>query len=196
MREPGYGYLVVALALMMLAVLIFLPSVGGLGAQPREMAFTGGLHNSLYNLDQAKWKWAEDKHKSDGAIPTMDDLAPYLGDWTNSIKYFVSAGIEYRITPLSEDENQSDVATFTRNVSFQIGFCRFYKAGTRYCLHTGWVYPQYDRKARFLAFYQHARPMVVAPLFLSGIASLLVFAVRKVRSLKKLRSVTNGNHNA
>ena len=85
MRKTGYGYLAVAPALMLLAVFVFLPSGAGSGALPREMAFTGGLHNTLYYLDQAKWKWAEEKHKSEGDIPTMEDLAPFLGDWKSVV---------------------------------------------------------------------------------------------------------------
>ena len=47
MRKAGYGYLTVALALMVLAVLVLLPSGAGPGAFPREMEFTDGLHSSL-----------------------------------------------------------------------------------------------------------------------------------------------------
>src|SRR3954452_5880537 len=117
------------------------------------MAFTGGLQNSLYHLDQAKRNWAEEKHKSDGDIPTMEDLAPYLGNWTNSIKRFVPWGIDYKIEPISETESQSAIATFTRDISFKIGFCRFYSAGPRYSLFTGWAVPQLRGRSRLLAFY-------------------------------------------
>src|SRR4051812_25083816 len=142
MRKSGYGYFAVALALILLTVFVSLPSGAGPGALPREMAFTGGLQNSLYHLDQAKWKWEQTKRRSEGDIPTMEDLAPYLGDWTNSIKRFIASGIEYKIAPISEMESQSDVATFTRDLRFKIGFCRFYRAGTRYSLRGGWVIPQ------------------------------------------------------
>jgi hypothetical protein len=49
------------------------------------------------------------KHKSEGDVPTMEDLAPYLGEWTNHIARFVSWGVTYKITPISEMESQSDV---------------------------------------------------------------------------------------
>jgi hypothetical protein len=192
MRKARYGYLTLALVLMLLAVFVLLPSGAGPGALPREMAFTGGLHNSLYYLDQAKWKWAEEKHKSEGDIPTMEDLAPFLGDWTNSIKRFVAWGIEYKITPISEMESQADVAMFTRDVSFQRGFCRFYRAGTLYCIHTGWAFPQSGSTSWLLPFYQNNRGLLAGALFLSGIGSLLVFAV----SLRKVSSVTHENQNA
>ena len=57
MRNVGYKYLAVAIVLILLAMLVFLPSGAGPGALPREMGFIGGLHNSLLNLDLAKWKW-------------------------------------------------------------------------------------------------------------------------------------------
>ena len=196
MRKAGYGYLAIALALMLLAVLVSLPSGAGPGALPREMAFTGGLHNSLYHLDEAKWKWAEEKHKSDGDIPTMEDLAPYLGDWTNSIKRFVACGIEYKITPISEMELQSDVATFTRDISFQIGFCRFYRAGTRYSLHTGWAIPQSDSGSWFLDFYHNNRGLLVIVLFALAIGNLLVFLIKKIRKVRDARSVSHEYQNA
>jgi hypothetical protein len=178
---------------MLLGVFVLLPSGAGPRALPREMAFIGGLHNSLYYLDEAKWKWAEEKHKSEGDIPTMQDLAPYLGDWTNNIRRFVAWGIEYEITPFSEMEPQSDVATLTRDVSFQIGFCRFYRAGTRYCLHTGWANPQSGTTSWLWPFYLNNRGLIAGALFLAGIGSLLVFAARKIWNSRQGSSVTHDN---
>jgi hypothetical protein len=57
MRKVGYKYLAAAVVLILLAILVFLPSGAGPGALPREMGFFGALHNSLWNLDLAKWKW-------------------------------------------------------------------------------------------------------------------------------------------
>ena len=183
MRKASGVYLIVALALMALAVFVLLPMGAGPGALPREMAFTGGLHNSLYYLDQAKEKWAEEKHKSEGDTPTMGDLAPYLGDWTNSINRFVAWGVKYKITPISEMEPQSDVATLTHDVSFKIGFCRFYRAGTSYCLHRGWVIPRSSGSTSSLVvFYQNNRGLLAVALFLSGLGSLVVFVVRKIQT--------------
>ena len=68
------------------------------------MGLVGGLHNSLYHLDQAKWKWMEEKHKTDHDVPTMEDLAPYLGEWTNHIARFIALGVSYKISPISEME--------------------------------------------------------------------------------------------
>src|SRR6266487_5979122 len=100
MRKPGSAYLVAGIVLLLLAVIFFLPSGAGPGALDREKAFIFGLHNSLYYLDQAKWKWMEEKHKTEHDVPTMEDLAPYLGDWTNHIARFVTLGLAYKITPI------------------------------------------------------------------------------------------------
>jgi hypothetical protein len=74
MCKAGYKYFAAALSFVVLALLVLLPSGAGPGALDREMAFTGGLHNSLYYLDLAKQKWAEEKRKSDGDVPTIADL--------------------------------------------------------------------------------------------------------------------------
>jgi hypothetical protein len=189
MRNSGYVSLTIAIALILLALFIILPSGAGRRAFDREMAFTGGLHNSLYQLEQAKRKWAVDNRwawtvgirKSAGAAPTLSDLAPYLGEWTNAIHRFIAAGIEFNITPLSDEELQSDVATFTRNISFQRGFCRFYRAGTRYGLRSGWASPQSARQFSILPFYQNNRELIAGMLFVPGIGSLLVFAISRIR---------------
>lgn len=196
MRKSGYGYLAVALALMLLAAFVFLPSGAGPTALPREMAFTGGLQNSLYHLDQAKRKWAEEKHRSEEDIPSMEDLSPYLGDWTNSIKRFVACGIEYKITPISEIESQSDVATFTRDVSFQTGFWRLYRAGTRYCMHTGWAVPQSGGGSWFLPFYLNNRGLLAIVLFALAMGNLLVFVIQKIRNFREARTVSHEQQNA
>lgn len=195
MRKVGYGYLGTSFALMLLALFVFLPSGAGPGALPREMAFTGGLHNSLGHLDQAKWKWAEEMHKSEGDVPTMEDLAPYLGTWENSIKRYMAFGIEYKITPFSEMESQSDVATFTRNVIFQRGFCRFYPAGTRYCIHTGWEIPQSGSQSWLLAFYQNNRGLLVIVLFALAMGNLLAFVIRKTWNSKGIQRISHQHQN-
>jgi hypothetical protein len=196
MRKPGRGYFFLAFALMLVAGLIFLPWGAGPGALDREMAFTGGLNNSLYHLDLAKAKWEEEKHKSEGDLPTMKDLMPYLGDWTNGIKRFIACGVQYTITPISEMESQSDIATLTRNVYFQRGFCRFYAAGTRFSLRTGWAVPEYGTTAWVLASYHNNRGRLAAALFISGIASLLVLAAKRGRSSGGVGTATHEHQNA
>ena len=196
MRKAGFGYLVAGLALLFLAVFVFLPSGAGPGALPREMGFWGGLHNSLYNLDLAKMKWLEEKHKTEGDLPTMEDLASYLGEWTNHIAQFIAWGVTYKITPISEMESQSDVATLTRDVRFQIGFCRYYRAGTSYSLHGGYVFPPYDTKSWFVAFYQNNRGLLVIVLFALAIGNLLVFVIKKIQNFRQVSKVTDEHQNA
>jgi len=130
MRKPGSGYLVVGIVLLLLALISFLPPIIGPGVLDSEKVFMTGLHNSLYCLDQAKWKWIEEEHKTEHDVPTMEDLAPLLGDWTNQIARFIRLGITYKITPISEMEPQSDVATLTHDLRFRSGICRLYRAGT------------------------------------------------------------------
>ena len=52
-------------------------------------------------MDQARQKWAEEEHKSEGDVPTIADLTPYLGDWTTSFNLFIALGVNYKITPIS-----------------------------------------------------------------------------------------------
>jgi len=160
------------------------------------MGFWGGLHNSLYNLDLAKMKWLEEKHKTEGDLPTMEDLAPYLGEWTNHIARFVALGVTYKITPISEMEPQSDIATLTRDLRFQRGFCRYYRAGTSFSLHGGHVFPPYDTKSWFVAFYQNNRGLLVIALFALAIGNLLVFVIKKVQTFREVRRVSDEHRNA
>jgi hypothetical protein len=153
MGKGIYLNLIVSLGLLLLVVILIQPPKLGSGVLDAESNFYPALHNSLYYLDQAKWKWMEEKQKTEHDIPTMDDLAPYLGDWTNHIARFVTLGITYKITPISEMDSQSDIATLTRDLRFQRGFCRFYPAGTSYCIHTGWTFPQSSTTNSFRAFY-------------------------------------------
>ncbi|HEU6447134.1 MAG TPA: hypothetical protein VFV23_01695 [Verrucomicrobiae bacterium] len=196
MRKSGSAYLLASVVLLLLAVIIFLPSGAGTGALPREMRFWGGLHNSLYNLDLAKMKWMEEKHKTDGDLPTMEDLAPYLGEWTNHIAQFIAWGVTYKITPISEVEPQSDVATLTRDVRFQIGFCRYYRAGTSYSLHRGYVFPPYDMKSWFVAFYQNNRGLFIIILFASAIGNMLVFLIKRIQNFRQVSKAVHENQNA
>ena len=195
MRKARYGYFTLALASVLLAVLVFLPSGAGPWALDSEKAFNAGLHNSFYYLDLAKRQWAKKKNKSEQDVPTMAELTPYLEDWTNRIERFISLGIAYKITPISEMENQSDVATLTRDLSFRRGICRFYPAGTRYCIHTGWSHPD-TGKSSFRDFYINNRELLAAALFIFGISTLLVFAVRKILSSRRVSSIVDEHQNA
>ena len=192
MRKSGSAYLLVALALLLLAMFIFLPWGAGPGALPREMGFWVPLQNSLYHLDEAKWKWMEEKHKTEGDTPTMEDLAPYLGEWTNSIKHFGALGVEYKITPISEMKPQSDVATLTRDLRFQRGFCRYYPAGTKFSMQAERFYPSYDTKSSLIASYQNNRGLLAIILFAFAIG---VFVIKKIQYSRRVSSVTHEHQN-
>jgi hypothetical protein len=196
MRKTSFAYLVVALALLLLAVFILLPSGAGPGALDREMGFWGGLHNTLYHIDVAKLQWMDEKHKADGDVPTLEDLAPYLGEWTNDIARFVALGVTYKITPISEMEPQSDVVTLTRDLRFQRGFCRYYRAGTRFSLQGGRFHPPYDTKSWLMAAYQNNRGLLVIVLFALAIGSLLAFVIKKIQNTRQVSRVALEHQNA
>jgi hypothetical protein len=126
----------------------------------------------------------------------MEDLAPYLGDWTNHIARFVALGVIYKITPTSEEEPQSDVATLTRDLRFQIGFCRYYREGTSFSLHGGHVSPPYDTKSSLIAFYQNNRGLLVIVLFALAVGNLLVFVIKKIQNVRQVSSVTHEHQSA
>jgi hypothetical protein len=196
MRKTGSAYLVVTLALLLLAVFILLPSGAGPGALDREMGFWGGLEKSLYHIDEAKTKWMDEKHKADGDVATMEELAPYLGEWTNHIARFVALGVTYKITPVSEMQPQSDVATLTRDLRFKRGFCRYYCAGTKFSIQGDRFDPPYDTKSSLTAFYQNNRGLLAIVLFALAVGNLLVFSIKKVRQLKQVSSTTHAHQNA
>jgi len=133
------------LVLVNLAFLLLI--LGGIllvesGSEPwlgSEKVFDAGLHNSLYYLDQAKSQWAADKNKPETAVPTIEDLAPYLGDKKDGIEKFKALGIDYKIT--STETNQSDVATLTKGIRFRAAICAYYQAGTTFCIQSGWKSP-------------------------------------------------------
>jgi hypothetical protein len=177
MRKPGYAIPTTAAILLLLALILFLAP--GIEVFDSETTFMTGLHNSLYHLGRAKQQWVEEKHRSEGDVPTMTDLRPYLGKWANHIERLIARGVRYEITPISEMNFQSDIAIFNRDLRFRRGYCRFYPAGTRYCLQTGWVHPV-SRAASFRSFYIHNRERLVAALFLLGMGTLMVFAIRKL----------------
>src|SRR5690349_9182295 len=86
-----------------------------------EKVFMARLHNSLGNLDHAKYEWASEKNKPEVAIPTFNDLAPYLGEGKNAIEKLKALGVDYKLT--STETNQSDVATLTRGIRFRAAIC-------------------------------------------------------------------------
>jgi hypothetical protein len=139
-------YLNLALALALLTGIVYMTSGPGPWALNSEKTFYAAFHNSLNNLDEAKYKWADEKHKSEEDIPTLEDLIPYLEDKGRGIKRFMVLGITYKIT--STETNQSDVATLTRDLRFRSGYCLLYRKGTSYSLHNSWTFPPRDRETK------------------------------------------------
>jgi hypothetical protein len=177
MRKPGYAVPITAVILLLLALILFLAP--GIEVFDSETTFMTGLYTSLGHLDRAKWQWMKEKEKSEEDVPTMADLRPYLGDKTNLIERLSALGINYEITAVSQQISPSDIAIFTRDLRFRRGFCRFYRAGTRYGGRGGWTHPD-SRAASFRSFCIHNRERLVAALFLLGMGTLMVFAVRKL----------------
>jgi hypothetical protein len=85
---------------------------------------------------------------------------------------------------------QSDIATFTRDLYFRRGFCRFYPAGTRHGLQTGWVVPELRGATWFRDFYFNKRELLAAALFMLATANMLTFLIRKAKNTRQV----SGDH--
>ena len=192
MRKFLHINFLVCLALLLFAAIIFSLARTDPKTLDREMGFWGALKNTLVEINQAKWKWADENHKPESSIPTMEDLSPYLENWTNTIRRLEAFGVNYKITPFSESENQSDVATLTREVYFHIGFCRYYPAGVTYSLHNGFSIPQSDAKTEWRAFYFANREILAVAIFALAVFNLFILAVIKLIKLfrRKLKPKT------
>ncbi len=186
--QTGYAYLVTAMVLLLLAAILFVSPTIGPGALDSEITFDTVFMNTVLELDQAKWQWAEAKHKSEHDLPTMEDLAPFLGNWTNNIHRLIGLGVDYKITPFSEEEHQSDIATLTRDLYFMHGFSYFYPAGTQYCPRTGWSSPNTAPTSSLRAFYFNHQGLPAEILFVLAMANLIVFVIKKIRHSKVARS--------
>jgi hypothetical protein len=189
MRKAGWPILMIALGLLLVAVFVFLPSGAGPGALDSEISFITAMRGSLVQLNRAKSDWVEHTHKSEEAVPTMEDLAPYLGHWTNTIGRFAALGIEYKINPVSDSGLPSDSATLTRNICFRSGYCRFYPAGTRYGPEGSFYAPELSCGSRLLASYHNNRGWLAGALLILAIGSLVVYLIRRVRHPRQASGV-------
>ena len=145
-----------------------------------EKVFMTRLHNSLYYIDRAKYDWATKTNKPENAVPTLDDLAPYLGEWRSNIEKLKEIGVEYKIT--STETNQSDIATLTRGIRFRAAICPYYRVGTTLCLHTGWQSPPTGNSPvtlRIRLTWLHADFLLKAAFFLLVLADVIILLVRK-----------------
>jgi hypothetical protein len=187
MRRANYAILTLAFALLLLAGVLFLVAYGP-GTLDSQMTFMSEFHNSLSHLDQAKWEWAQEKHMPERAVPTMEDLTPYLGEWTNRIQQLVALGIRYKITPISEMEPQSDIATLTRDLRFRNGSNLFCAAGTQYSIHNGWAHFDSGGASWLRAFYFIRPDLPAVALFILGIGHLLAFYIIRIRNATPVNS--------
>ncbi len=79
--------------------------------------------------------------------------------------------------------NQSDVATLTRGIRFRAGFCTYYRAGTTYCIHTGWKIPPPSTSPitfRIRLTWLHAEFFLGVALFVLAVANVIIFFVRNL----------------
>lgn len=186
---------ILAFLLIFLAVILCLSSGFGPKTLDSEKVFDAGLHNSLYYLDQAKHQWAEEKNKSELDTPTLADIMPYMGDWKDAFPKFKALGIEYTITSMAE--NQSDIATLTRELRFSNGICRFYPAGTSLCLHglPTWDFPRLSGVSRLRSRYFQDLFLLEAAVCFLAVVNLLVLAINRIRSRGR-RASTAYQHDA
>jgi hypothetical protein len=57
---------------------------------------------NLIAIDRAETQWAVDKGKTNGTVPTWDDIRPYLqGHWTNGVPICPDGGT-YTLEPVGE----------------------------------------------------------------------------------------------
>jgi len=68
-------------------------------AKAKDRAQTVACISNLRQIDLAKHQWATDKKKPAPAVPTWDDLQPYLGMGNGRIQ--CPKGGEYTIGPVS-----------------------------------------------------------------------------------------------
>ena len=85
----------IALILVVLAVFVFLHSSGLINRRTNPPVNI--CINNLRQLDAAKQEWASKQGKSQDAVPTKDDLMPYLRQWP-----VCPSGGTYTIGPVSE----------------------------------------------------------------------------------------------
>jgi hypothetical protein len=176
MRKLFYADVVVVLCLVVGYVYLSGPYFSGVSVLDSEKTFDAGLHNSLYYLDLAKQKWADEKQKSEKDVPTIDELIPYLRENKVGIDKFMALGVRYTITPTGE-EHQTDIATLTRDLRFHRGICRYYPAGTKLCLHAGWSSPPGSICFRLLE--NNLDIFLLLCLFALAVGNVLLFVMRK-----------------
>jgi Mg-chelatase subunit ChlD len=77
-KRPHVSLLTVlaAAASIIIVAALLMPAL----SSSKSKSTRGVILSNLRQLEIAKRNWAEDQHKPAGAVPTMDDLKPYVGD--------------------------------------------------------------------------------------------------------------------
>jgi hypothetical protein len=141
-----------------------------------ETTFDARLHNSLLDLGHAKQQWADEKQKSDKDVPTLEELGPYLGVNRARIDELMALGVRYTITPIGKGQ-LTDIATMTQNVRFHGGISRFYPAGTKCSLFSGWSTPRGSICFRLVENYLDV--LLILGLITLGVGNVLLLVLRK-----------------
>jgi hypothetical protein len=141
-----------------------------------EKTFDARLHNSLIDLSHAKQQWADEKQKSEKDVPTIEELGPYLGVNKARIAELMALGVRYTITPIGKGQ-LTDIATMTQNVRFHGGISRFYPAGTKCGLSTGWSTPPGSICFRLVENYLDV--LLILGLLALAVGNVLLVVIRK-----------------
>jgi hypothetical protein len=179
MPRTNYILLLIGGAFPLLAAVIYYTAETGPWAFDSEMVFLGSLHNSLYDLDKAKYQWAVQHDKSELDTPTLEELLPYLGGQEEGIGKFIALGVRYQATSLAVQ--QSDVATLTRDVRCRRGVNHCYPAGSSFSIRTCWDLSKCSFAARVRCFCTNTAFLSVPLLCILGLGSLLVFFIKRMR---------------
>ena len=171
MRKLLYADVVALLCLVMGYICLSGPFV-----LDSESTFDARLHNSLVDLSHAKQQWADEKQKSEKDVPTIEELGPYLGVNEARIAELIALGVHYTITPIGKGE-LTDIATMTQNVRFHGGFSRFYPAGTKCGLSSGWSTPPGSICFRLVENYLDV--LLILSLLALGVGNVLLLVIRK-----------------
>ena len=98
----GYGSTIVSLVCIPLLMAIAIPNF----IRARDTAQMNACINNLRQIDAAKNQWASENNKTTNAVPTMQDLNPYLKNGAESLH--CPAGGTYTIGPVGESPTCSN----------------------------------------------------------------------------------------
>jgi|SRR5665213_436753 len=141
-----------------------------------EKTFDARPHNSLVDLSHAKQQWADEKQKSEKDVPTIEELGSYLGVNRAQIDDLMALGVRYTLTPIGKGE-LTDIATMTQNVRFHGGISRFYPAGAKCGLSSGWSTPPGSICFRLVENFLDV--LLILGLLALAVGNVLLVVIRK-----------------